>query len=1271
MTTASMKLNVLIVEDEVIDADIIARNLRNAGYDLEWTRVETELEYREALAARPDIVLSDYSLPQFNGLRALAVLLESHADIPFILISGGVSEEQAVEIMRLGAADFLFKDRLGRLPSAVAAVLEKQRLHEQTRQVEQRFGAFLENTPSITFTKDMAGRYLHVNRQFLLAFNKHADAVLGKTTEEVFPDAEATQFRENDRKVLESGVAMIFEEQAEYADGPHTALVTRFPLRDTNHGVYAIGGVITDITERKIAEERFRATFEQATVGIAHTSLDNRYLMVNHKLCEMLGYNREEMLKLHTDNIVSTDDRASQQERRQQLLDNKIASYSGEIRYRRKDGSLFWVNRTVSVARAENGTPLYLIRVVEDITERKQAEHRVLRLNRLYSTLSATSIAIVRAHDRETLFHAVCRIAVEEGGFSAAWVRTLESETQRLEMVACAGVNEDFFFGMNTAVNPAMPEGRGPAGLAIRENRIVICNDMLNDPICAPWWETARRHGFRALATLPLTCDGQTIGILALKATETNFFDDELVKLLHDMIGDISLALTGFNLQAQHQRIVQALQETDEQFRQLAMHVPQVFWITDAKQQTTIYASPAYEAVTGRPLQDLMQDPRAWLQAVHEEDRRRVQYARKKLAPQGTYDIEYRLQHTDGTVRWMHDRAFPVKNAQGEIYRITGIAEDVTERKQAREHLDHLAHYDSVTGLPNRVLFHDRLQQSLAQARRNNWMVGVLFMDLDRFKLVNDTLGHAAGDVLLQQVAARLTQCLRPSDTVGRLSGDEFAMILSSLSDPQNAGHVAQKIIDALTAPFNLDGDEVCVTASIGITLYPDDSDSMETLIRDADAAMYSAKAAGRNNFQYYTAEMNQRTTEKLRLEVKLRRALERGEYILHYQPKVDITSGEIAGFEALLRWQSPDGVLVAPDQFIPLLEETGLIVQVGDWVTRAACAQIHAWREAGITPVPVAINLSARQLRHAGFSTTLSRALSEFKVPANLIEIEVTESSLMENPEQAIIVLTELNTLGIRLSADDFGTGYSSLSYLKRLPLNTLKIDRSFVRDITIDPDDAAIARTVIMLAHSLGLKVVAEGVETEEQLAFLGDNHCDEAQGYLFSRPLPADACIKLLADGHLLHRARLPEGTTDIPALLVVDDDRDHLALTSHLLRRDGHQVLGAATTREAFDLLATHRVGMVVSDQNMPDMDGVEFLRRVKLMYPDAVRVMLSGVGDFDTATAAINEGEVHKFFVKGRDEDLLRSEIRKTYWRERVSPLELLATHGMPEPRPTS
>jgi diguanylate cyclase (GGDEF)-like protein/PAS domain S-box-containing protein len=455
---------------------------------------------------------------------------------------------------------------------------------------------------------------------------------------------------------------------------------------------------------------------------------------------------------------------------------------------------------------------------------------------------------------------------------------------------------------------------------------------------------------------------------------------------------------------------------------------------------------------------------------------------------------------------------------------IAAISRDIRARLAIEEKVAYMAQFDALTGLPNRNLFQDRLAQAMALAKRNEWPMAVLFIDLDRFKLVNDTLGHRAGDKLLKEAAERLRSCIRGSDTVGRLGGDEFAAILTDLAIPSNAGLVAQKIIDVVRQPFDLDGKETYVSASVGITLYPADSDSAEALVMNADAAMYRAKEQGRNNFQYFTRDMNERALQRVRLEAALRRALERSEYRLEYQPKARLDTGAICGFEALLRWSSGKG-LVPPAEFIPVLEDTGLIVPVGEWVLHTACLQIRAWQKAGLKVPPVSVNLSARQFEQKNLKDAVHKILSETGVDASLIEFEITESLLMNDPEAAARTLASLKESGVRLSMDDFGTGYSSLGYLKRFPIDKLKIDRTFVHDISTDPDGAALTRAIIHLAQNLRLVVVAEGVETEEQLAFLRANGCDEMQGYLFARPTDPETCARMLLEGKTLTVPRGP--------------------------------------------------------------------------------------------------------------------------------------------------
>jgi diguanylate cyclase (GGDEF)-like protein len=437
---------------------------------------------------------------------------------------------------------------------------------------------------------------------------------------------------------------------------------------------------------------------------------------------------------------------------------------------------------------------------------------------------------------------------------------------------------------------------------------------------------------------------------------------------------------------------------------------------------------------------------------------------------------------------------------------IAHVLSTAVRRHHTQTRLAYMAEFDTLTGLPNRNLLQDRLNQSLAQARRRQWHGAVLFIDLDRFKLINDTLGHHVGDRLITEVGRRIKQCVRGGDTVGRVSGDEFGVVLTDLAHADDAAIVAQKILDRLARPFDLGGNEAYVTASIGISVFPADGDDAETLLKNADMAMYRAKELTRNAYCFFTAEMNQRSVAKLQLNTDLRRAIERGEFELHYQPKVSLGDGRIQGVEALLRWNHPQRGLVRPAEFIPALEDSGLILPVGEWVLAEAARQLREWHARGIDPVSVAVNLSAKQFRRRDLDTLIRTVLAASGVPAGMIELEITESCLMDEPEDAVRLLANLRAAGLKISVDDFGTGYSSLSYLTRLPLTALKVDRSFVRDAASSAQAASIVRAIIDMAHNLGFTVIAEGVETAEQVEFLRRHGCDLGQGFFFARPMPA---------------------------------------------------------------------------------------------------------------------------------------------------------------------
>ncbi|MEP6802145.1 MAG: EAL domain-containing protein, partial [Acidobacteriota bacterium] len=463
---------------------------------------------------------------------------------------------------------------------------------------------------------------------------------------------------------------------------------------------------------------------------------------------------------------------------------------------------------------------------------------------------------------------------------------------------------------------------------------------------------------------------------------------------------------------------------------------------------------------------------------------------------------------------------------------IEGTVIDITERKRAEEQVKHLAFHDALTGLPNRLLFQDRLRMAVLNAQRSDDRLATLFLDLDRFKVINDSLGHSIGDELLRGVAERLGSCVREGDTVARLGGDEFTVLVPGMTDDEHAAKIARKILGVLRLPFVIDGRELFLTTSIGVALYPADGETAETLVRNADTAMYRAKEQGRDNFQLYTPAMNSRALERLSLESRLRQAIQNEELVLQYQPLVDLKTNRIRGAEALIRWEHPDMGLLAPGEFIPLAEISGLIVPIGEWVLRTACGQMREWQRLGHPRLAVAVNLSARQFQQADLVSQVRSALESADLAPEFLDLEITESNAMQNAEVSISTLWDLKNLGVQLSMDDFGTGYSSLNYLKRFPIDRLKIDQSFVRDVTTDPDDAAIASAIIAMAHSLELTVVAEGVETEPQLAFLRDQRCDEMQGYLVSRPVAPARFLELLEENRKASVKRRKSGGARTP-------------------------------------------------------------------------------------------------------------------------------------------
>lgn len=568
---------------------------------------------------------------------------------------------------------------------------------------------------------------------------------------------------------------------------------------------------------------------------------------------------------------------------------------------------------------------------------------------------------------------------------------------------------------------------------------------------------------------------------------------------------------------------ITARKQVEEQirlFEKVFANANEAILISDAN-NCIVATNPAFTEITGYTMEEVIgKTPHMLASGQMSAEFYESMWSSIKATGKWQGEVIDRRKNGEIYAEWLSISA--LLDDSGRLTHYVALMADISERKAAEERMTYLAQHDVLTGLPNRMLFHDRLQQAITYAERQQTSVALLFLDLDRFKDVNDTLGHHIGDLLLQEVTHRIRRCVRGSDTVSRQGGDEYVIMLPNLDDLGDIMQVVNKLIESIADPYELEGHTMHVTTSVGVSIYPQDGVNIETLIRNADTAMYQAKEAGRNGYRFFTQEMNNTIAKRVGLENKLRRALSRNELLLHYQPQVDLRNGQVVAAEALVRWQHPEDGLTSPAEFIRIAEESGMIVQLGEWVLNEACRQNQGWRAVGLREITMSVNLSPLQFYDRSLMETISAALARSGMPANALELEITESAMMKNSEQAIAMLNNISGLGIRISIDDFGTGYSSLSHLKKFPVDMLKIDRSFVRDLSIDSDDAAIVSAVISMAKSLGLHVIAEGVETVEQLLFLEKLDCDLIQGFYFSKPLTADEFGKLLESGRRLSRS-----------------------------------------------------------------------------------------------------------------------------------------------------
>jgi diguanylate cyclase (GGDEF)-like protein/PAS domain S-box-containing protein len=1031
------QLRILVVEDSPADAELAVRELRLTGLALDFRRVDTEDNFRRALDEyKPQLILSDFSMPGFGGLAALDLAREKLPDVPFVFVSGTIGEDRAVEAMRRGATDYVLKDRMNRLVPVIQRALQEageraaRRRAELWREGQNRIleliatGASLDDVLGqlmLTVESQAAGMLCSI----LLLDDDGARLRLGAAPS--LPEAynQAIDGLLIGPAVGSCGTAAYWKEQVVVTDIATDSLWARYRQLAEAHGLRACWSTPVLSRESKLlgtfanyfrvargptaveldivasaanvariaierrrdeaeilrAKERLGLALEASGAALWDNDVTSERVYLNEHWARLLGDEPRETVTTVAEltALAHPDDRQMLQDLAGDTIRGIRASYDAEHRVRAKNGEWKWIlSRGKVVERAPDGRALRVVGTNVDITERKVQEQRIARLSRIHAVLSGINSAIVRIRDRQELLEEACRISQEHGKFTLSWIGLLDEATQAIRPVARAGREAGYLERLDLKMDPLSTGDLSMAAEALASCRPVVCNDIETDGRVRPWRAAALERGFRSAVLLPLLLEQKAVGILALYSPEPGFFDDEEMKLLAELAGDIAFAL---------------------------------------------------------------------------------------------------------------------------------------ETIEKQERLDYLSYYDTLTGLPNRALFIDRSGQQMRSRGGEPLMVAMILLNIERFRYINESFGHRGGDELLKLVARRLETAFRGKDYLARVGADAFGLVVRGVRDAAAVVHLVEnQLLACFQEPYTLNGRELRVAAKAGIAMFPADGGDADTLFKNAEAALKKARDSGERHL-FYAADMNARAAHALSLETRLRKAVEEQQFVLHFQPKVDLASDSICGLEALLRWSDPETGLVPPSQFIPLLEETGMLLEVGRWAIRHALSQRVAWHIKGLRPPRIAVNVSASQLRQADFVRVIRDSLDAAGVGPHGLDLEITESMVMKDVEDNIAKLRALREMGVDIAIDDFGTGYSSLSYAARLPINALKIDRSFINGMTAHPHDMAIVTTIIALARSLNLRVVAEGVETAEQSRLLSLVKCDEAQGFLFSKPLAASGIEPLL--------------------------------------------------------------------------------------------------------------------------------------------------------------
>jgi len=1219
-------LRVLLAEDVAPDAELEVRELKRAGLRVSHRIVDSEKDFIRALREfAPDVILSDFSMPQFDGMEALRLAKELAPDTPFIFVSGTLGEEYAIRALKNGATDFVVKSNLARLSAAVERALAEAKLLRERRQTETELEIArerLQEREAGLRRAQIIAKLAHVITGLDGTFESWSDTLPGligmqpasmpRSTREwlgiMHPeDREALRAKSIEAGATGKRVEVEYRLRRDGAEWIHVRQVIE-PLggRPDAGGTERWFSTLQDITEQKRAEERIkrlnrvyavlsginglivrvrdrdelfgeacRLAVEAGKFRMAWIGLVDREAM-SVKPVAWHGTDAE-YIRLMPLGLVDTGPQgrglAGRAVRERTAISIDDMTQDPRVLLRKEAlarGFCSLVMLPLMIAEESVGVlALYageigffdeeemklLNELAGDIAfalEHMQKEERLRRLTRVNAMLSGINGVIARVRDRRELFQEACRIAVDTGGLRFAWLSIVDEKEMSLKPVASAGAEEGFLKMIESGLSlrDEAPEGHGISAVAVREKRALVVNDTQLDARIRHGKELDER-GIRSAAILPLMVAGRAVGSFGLHSGEAGFFVEEEMKVLNELAGNIAFALDHIEKEEKVERLTRVyavlsginaaivrIRDRQELFQEACRIAIEdgkfrMAWLGivdreakivkpvasagdvrgffDAAPMAVMENKPGGHGLAGRAVRDM----KPVISNDVKNDPQRLM--RKELDERAINSLAVIPLIVDGEAIGVLALYAAEVGAfdEEEMRLLVELAGDISfalEHIDKAEKLDYLAYYDQLTGLANRTLFYERVEQLLAAAALEGRKIALVILDVERFKTINDSLGRQEGDALLKQIAERMSQNDDGALRIARISADHFAVVgRAAQSEDEVARRVERRLQRVFGPPFRIGDTELRINAKAGIALFPGDGSDPDTLFRNAESALKRAKSQG-ERYLFYTAQMTERVAEKLALENKLRQALEKDEFVLHYQPKVDLERRSIVGVEALIRWQSRELGLVPPLQFIPLLEETGLIQQVGSWALRRASLDHRAWAEQGLKAPRVAVNVSPIQLRQRIFVEVIEHAIMEGLTPT-AIDLEITESLIMEDIEGNIQKLNAVRALGINIAIDDFGTGYSSLGYLAKLPVQSLKIDRSFIIAMHQDTNAMTLVSTIISLAHSLRLKVVAEGVETEEQAQMLRLLKCDEMQGYLFSKPLPTAGLVELL--------------------------------------------------------------------------------------------------------------------------------------------------------------